>query len=280
MRFWSLSFLVLIGFNFFVWHQIFSASAPKTVFYFLDVGQGDSELIDFAGKVQLLVDGGPDKKALFELANALPAGDRYLDLVAITHPQKDHFGGLYEILGRYRVGAILLSGREGQGSAWEALKNLIEQKKIPVVFLGAGDRIQYRQHRVMVLAPDGELLQDKEINNSSLVFKIESQGVKALLTGDIAAKAENYLVDKADINVDLLKVPHHGSKTSSSPRFVSAVSPAVSVIGVGEKNIYGHPHNLVLQRLEAAGSRIYRTDRQGTIKITAQDGIMEIFPSR
>jgi len=103
MRYWSLSFLLLAGFNFFIWHQVITGARGDLNLYFLKVGQGDSELAQLPGGVQILIDGGPDKSVLLELAKALPANDRYLDMLVMTHPQTDHFAGFFWKKNRFRL---------------------------------------------------------------------------------------------------------------------------------------------------------------------------------
>src|SRR3989338_2652634 len=167
MRYWSLSFLVLAGFNLFIWYEAIAGGIAELNLYFLKVGQGDSELAQLPGGVQILIDGGPDKSVLLELAKALPANDRYLDLLIMTHPQTDHFAGFFDVVERYKVGAFIATGREGETETWEKLRRLLEEKQIPVILAQAGDNIIYKNSRFEVLSPDSEMLRDKEINESS-----------------------------------------------------------------------------------------------------------------
>lgn len=281
MRYWSLSFLLLAGFNLFIWHQvIFSASGDLNL-YFLNVGQGDSELAQLPGGVQVLIDGGPDKSVLLELAKTLPANDRYLDLLVMTHPQVDHFAGFSDVLDRYKVGAFIVSGREGETETWEIFRKLLEEKQIPVILVKAGDKITYKDSRFEVLSPDGKLLQDKELNESSIILKLESEGISVLFTGDAGFKTENHLLSTSEagsLNVDVLKVGHHGSKFATGANFLAATTPLISTIEVGRKNRYGHPTEATLNHLKSIGGAIYRTDENGTVQLKVRDGKIAVYP--
>ncbi len=276
MKYLSLIFLVLIGFNSFVWYHVLVNDKDDLDIYFLDVGQGDSQLIKLPGGARVLIDGGPDKSVLFELANVLPRTDKYIDLVVVTHPQLDHFGGLYDVIERHKIGALIMPNRDGKSEAWKDFVRLLGEKNIPVVFVNAGDLISYKTSSLAVLSPNEEFLKHREVNESSIVLGLNSEGVRALFTGDIGFQTENYLVDVYDIDTDILKVGHHGSKFSTGLNFLAEATPKISVIGVG-KNRFGHPTGAVLSRLRSVGSSIYRTDQDGTIHLQINDGIIGVF---
>jgi competence protein ComEC len=276
MRYLLLIFLVLIGFNIFVWHGVFASSDSDLDIYFLDVGQGDSELVILPGGVRVLIDGGPDKEVLFELSEILPQTNKYIDLVVITHPETDHFGGLYDVIERYGVGAVIASGREGTSDAWSQFVNLLGEKDVPIILVSAGDLIGYKESSFAVLSPTSDFLNDKEVNESSIVLGLQSEDAKSLFTGDIGFGVENYLVDTYDIDADILKVAHHGSRFSTGQKFLSEVTPRISVIEVG-KNSFGHPTQAALNRLMQSGSSIYRTDQNGTVHIKADEGVVGVF---
>lgn len=282
MRYWSLSFLLLAGFNFFIWYQVVFSIDKDLDLYFLNVGQGDSELINLPGNIQILIDGGPDKSVLFELAKAMPDNDRYLDLVVMTHAQTDHFAGFADVVERYKVGAFVVSGREGDSETWKSFEEALIKKNIPIIIAEAGDKIIYKESRLDVISPDKELLRDKEINESSVILRLESEGVKALFTGDAGFKTENHLLNGTSsqdvlLDVDVLKVGHHGSKYATGAAFLAATTPFVSIIEVG-KNTYGHPTEATLSRLKTIGSQVYRTDKNGTVHLQARDGKIAIYP--
>lgn len=270
-----------------VWQRVVAARITGQLeLHFLDVGQGDSQLILLPapggrGKsVSVLIDGGqPNGRAVRELARLLPAGGRRIDLVIMTHPQLDHFGGLIEVLKTYEVGAFVGTGRKGTASAYEELRKTILDRQVPYVRVSEGDRIRYRDSTLAVLRPSSDQLESAELNNTSIVAILEHGEVRALFTGDIgAADEQNLLARGADVRAQVLKVAHHGSRFSSSAPFLEAVRPAVAVIEVG-KNSYGHPTPQAMDRLEAAGARVLRTDRDGTVSIIARDGSLEVFAS-
>ncbi len=282
MRYWSLSFLVLLGFNFFVWYAVITGVVAELNLYFLKVGQGDSELIVLPDGVKILIDGGPDKSVLFSLANAMSPIDRYIDLLVMTHPQTDHFAGFADVIERYKVGAFIATGKEGDSETWKNFEELLKAKKIPIILAGAGDKIRYKDNLITVLAPDEKLMQSKELNDTSLVLELESEGIKSLFTGDIGFTTESYLLNGTpsqvdNLDVDVLKVGHHGSKYATGANFLTAATPIISIIEVG-KNNYGHPTDTVLNRLKQFGSRVYRTDEDGTVRLRVQDGKIAVYP--
>lgn len=247
---------------------------------FLDVGQGDASLIELENDVQVLIDGGPPNGRLTAaLGEILPPYDRTVELVVLTHPELDHYGGLIELLDRYEVGAFIDTGVTKDVEAYEVLTKELEIRKIRRITLRAGDRVRYGAHIFSVLSPDDTLAYAKEKNDTSMVLAFESNGAQFLFTGDISAEVERVVARSLAEPVDVLKVAHHGSKFSSAADFLSVVRPALATIGVG-KNSYGHPTREALARLEAAGARVYRTDRDGTITVRIEDGALRVFVER
>jgi len=270
---------VLVGLDMLIWFLIlFPASARGLEMYFLDVGQGDSSLIMLPGGVKMLIDGGqPNGRLEKNLEKILPMSNRYIDLVMVSHPQLDHYGGLVEVLKNYKVGTILTSNQVSEQAAWQALEKVIREKGIRRIILAAGDKIKYQDSYFDILSPrQSDWAPD--INDFSLVALLESGGLKALFTGDISAEKEKELAAKYDVDVDILKVSHHGSKFSSDSMFLKESSPAVSVIEVG-KNSYGHPTGEALARLVDFSSQIFRTDLNGMIKLILDNGKLTIYTS-
>jgi competence protein ComEC len=268
---------IVVAGNAFVWIRIaVGAGEREPAVYFLDVGQGDAALID-TGSIRVLIDGGPINARLSEeLARIFTFGNRYIDLVVLTHPQTDHFGGLIRILDEYAVGAFIGTGREGNAGTYVALREKIVEKNIPYVSVAEGDAISYGVHRLHVVHPDAASLVSSELNDTSMVAIYEGGGMRVLFTGDIAAHTEALLIEKYDVRADVLKVPHHGSRFSSSEPFLRAVHPALAVIEVGS-NSYGHPVPEVLDRLAQAGARILRTDENGTIRVTGIGSTLRVI---
>lgn len=277
MKYSSLTFLALIFLNIFVWYCILTGWPSGALnIYFFNVGQGDSSLVILPGGPKMLIDGGPDKSVLHELDKTLSPTDRYIDLVILSHPQLDHFAGLISVFERYRVGAFIYNGRAGEVQAWQTLENVLKNKKVPIVALCVGDKITYKKNELAILSPDGASVKDAELNNTALVVELESNGIKTLFTSDIGFEVEDELVSKYNLDIDVLKVPHHGSKYSSGVDFLNKTTPLISVIQVG-KNKYGHPTEAAMNRLARVGSSIYRNDKQGAIHIKAKDGLINIF---
>ncbi|HZX01208.1 MAG TPA: MBL fold metallo-hydrolase [Candidatus Paceibacterota bacterium] len=245
----------------------------------MDIGQGDSALAILPGGVKILFDGGPDKSLLNDLGKILPATDRRIDLVILSHPQADHFTGFISLLDRYEVSYFIWNGRQGETESWKSLASALKEKHVNTLRLMEGDGIKYRESEIKFLSPDETELGDTELNNTVLAAELFSGGVKTLFIGDIGFDVERRLAGKYDMNIDILKVAHHGSKYSSGDEFLAEATPAVSVIQVG-KNTYGHPTKDALDRLAAIGSAIYRNDLAGTVHIEADEGRLNIFKER
>ena len=247
---------------------------------FLDVGQGDASLVELGNDMQMLIDGGPPNgRLLAAIGKALSPYDRTIELVVLTHPELDHYGGLIELLRRYEVGAFIDAGVTKEVEAYGVLVKELTVRGVRRITLRAGDTIHYGTHTFTVLSPDDTLTYAKEKNDTSMVLAFESQGARFLFTGDIGAEVERAVVKAFDKPFDVLKVPHHGSKFSSVAEFLSAVRPTLAAIGVG-KNSYGHPTREALARLEAVGARVYRTDHSGTITVQVENGVLRTFVER
>ena len=282
-------FLILIScliiFDFYIWKDIFVLKASSNVTaYFLNVDQGDSELIKFENTskfiqnpVYLLIDAGkPNGMALRELDKIISPFNKHIDLALLTHPQLDHFGGFIEILNKYEIGAFIDNGRLGETDSYSSLKENLELKKTKRVILKEGDKIIYGNNILKILSPNQSLKNSKELNDGCLVVKLESKDFNAFFTGDIGFNVEDYLVSKYDLASDILKVPHHGSKYSSGKSFLRAVNPKISIIGVG-KNTYGHPSKLTLDTIAKQGSLVFTTKEEGSIKIERIADKLKVF---
>lgn len=271
---------LFVVFNFLVWQQIiFAKPASQPELYFLDVGQGDAELLVLPPGVKILTDAGPDKKITAALGQKGIIADRYVDLAVISHPQLDHFGGFLNLLDYYDFGAFIINGRDDSPAAeWSALVEKIKSKNIPLITLGRGDRIQYGASQIDILSPDKNYVESGELNDTAIVELIKTPIFKTILASDIGSNIEDFLVKSGDdLRADILKVAHHGSKYSTSAEFLTAVRPRLSIIEVGAGNNYGHPTNDALGRLKEIGSQIFRTDLSGTIKVLADNNKLSIF---
>lgn len=236
----------------------------------LDIGQGDAILLEAPTGQVILVDGGPDKKVLRRLGEELPFWERRIDLVVLSHPHEDHFAGLHEVLNRYEVGAVMITGVEALGQGYQQLLSNIETKHIPLLLIEEPQEVSFGDVRLHILYPDHSFKGKRisNLNNSSIVIKIQYKEIDMLLTGDAEQEEEAELVETGvDLRAEILKVGHHGSETSSTEAFLKAVQPEVAVISSGVGNKYGHPSPRTLRRLERLGIPVRRTDTEGTIHL-------------
>ncbi|MBA3531088.1 MAG: DNA internalization-related competence protein ComEC/Rec2 [Ardenticatenales bacterium] len=236
--------------------------------YALDVGQGDALLIVAPDGKQILIDGGPDPVPLLaELGEQLPPWDRTIELVILSHADADHLGGLPELLSRYRLVQVMDSGHGHTTALYRAWESALAAQSLAPLTATPGQRWHLGDGAVLeVLAPTGEPFES--LNDNAVVLRLSYGNFCALLTGDIEAEAEARLVRSGQLaRCQLLKVAHHGSKTSSTQTFLDATEPRYALISAGRDNRFGHPHAEVLARLEAMGVQSFRTDTQGTIHL-------------
>ena len=176
-----------------------------------------------------------------------------IDYMIISHFDYDHVNGLLTVLEKLEVSKIIIGKQGEENEQYKQFKKLVNQKNVTVLNVKKGDVVNIEKDiKFNVLFPTSELIQENVINNNSLVVKLEHKDFKMLFTGDIEEIAEERLLklyDKEELKADILKVPHHGSKTSSSQKFLEAVSPKLALIGVGENNKFGHPNDEVLNRI-------------------------------
>lgn len=230
---------------------------------FLDIGQGDAILVTTPHGKQVVIDGGPSGIELArELGAAMPHWDRSLDAIVLTHPQEDHVGGLPEALRRFDSGAVYGTGDANRTQSFAAF----EERANPRA-LASGDRFELDGVAFEVLWPPRDYV-TRELNDRSLVLLVTYRGFAALLTGDIESGPQRALLADGIGQIDVLKVPHHGSKTSDSG-FLRDAGAAVAVISVGADNRFGHPHEETLTALSE--TRVFRTDVDGRV-VVSSDG--------
>jgi competence protein ComEC len=241
----------------------------------LDVGQGDGILVEGERGGRLVIDGGPDPaRLLVALDERLPPWDRRIDILILTHPHEDHVAGLPAILARYRVGRVYEPGMRGPGPGYQAWVAAFAQGGPPRGRLSTGDRLRLDGIAFHVLWPDANRVPDlpadggTAINNVSIVLLGDVGQQRFLLAGDIEEGVDPVLLQRGLPRVDLLKVAHHGSRTSSTSAFLAAVQPTVAVVSAGAGNPYGHPAPATIDRLHAAARSTYRTDTDGTVEVT------------
>jgi len=255
--------------DFFAWQEVFRLTGRMLKVVFFDVGQGDCIFIETPQGHQIMIDGGPDAAVVKKLKKEVPFWDRGIDLVILTHPEKDHLAGLLEVLKRYRIDHILWTGVARKTDDYNEWKELIKTEGAKTAVVKGGESIKAGDVEINILYPL-ESLEGKEFENSndtSIVSRLIFYDSTFLFTGDITSKVELKLVDKdVSLKSEVLKVAHHGSKYSSADGFLNTVSPDIAVIQVGN-NPYGHPAQEVLQRLDKFGVETFRTDIDGDIKL-------------
>lgn len=236
---------------------------------FLDVGQGDSIYIKAFGKTDMLIDGGRNGDVLLQnLSATMDAFDNQIDVLIITHPDEDHSGGLVSVVRDYKIGAIFISGNISDNKNYNQILKIAESEKIPTFKAEVGTNIYLDKDKEIVfeiLSPKGEVLFE-ESNSTSILGRLVYGESEFMLTGDAGVDIEEIVLKEGgDIDSDVLKLGHHGSKTSSSINFLKAVDPEVVIISAGENNSYGHPHKEVMDRVNSLDIRSLATYDLGII---------------
>lgn len=258
--------LIILGY----WFVLFNGNVLEGNLrvIFLNVGQGDAALIQ-TSQQNILVDGGPDKNIIYKLDQYIPFYNREIDLMILTHLDSDHLTGLVEVLKRYSVEKIINNGLKDYNSIALEWEKLIQEKNIPQQIVDIPLNIKLdEQTLIEFLWPSQDLINKSkgDDNFTSLVFKLIHGNNKFLFTGDLPKEAEEILVVTGrDLNADVLKVGHHGSKYSSGLEFLQRVAPEYGIISVGTDNNFGHPTLRVLKNLENINAKILRTDQLGDI---------------
>jgi competence protein ComEC len=288
---WSLIILILI--NFVIFYAVFAEDREgKLRVIFLDIGQGDAIFIESPNGNQVLVDSGPDKNIINALNRIMPFYDKSIDAVIVTHPDQDHIGGLPEILKNYSVGKYFNNGMISDtgtfkeitqeikrinsdasvGAPTEASENTISEVLMEGETLDLGDGVYLK-----ILYPNKKP-SGTDTNKYSIVAKLYYGDSDILLTGDIPTDVEKYLAmtEGEELDSDILKVAHHGSKNSLSPEFFSAVFPEYSIISASKDNSFGHPHKEIIDALNNIGTNILRTYEMGDITFVSDGGKIAI----
>lgn len=244
---------------------------------FLDIGQGDATFIEWADGTQMLVDCAIDSRILEALGRAMRHGDHVIDYLLVTHPDQDHYGGCVDVLKRFEIKNIVYTGYEKTGNSYFPIfLQAIEQEQAEFFPIQAEQIWNIGSSTLHFLYPDVPVSTHKVVkkmgkkdasNNTSIVFTLEYEGKKILFTADAEKEVEEYLIKKygAILDIDVLKVGHHGSSGSSIDSFLSLVRPEFAMISSGKDNRYGHPAPRTLKRLERVGAEVWRTDEKGDI---------------
>ncbi len=252
---------------------------------FLDIGQGDSILIRSPNGMTMLIDGGNSDRDANEVI--LPKlhdwGAGQLDVMVATQPDADHIGGLPAVLENFPVANVALTGQVHTTQVYERFLTAIRDSGVNAVQVRTGTTIPFDPAlQLEVLGPEDRFVQDpNDRNNASIVIKMTYGQVSFMFTGDAEGQEEGViLASGADLRSTVLKVGHHGSRTSTGEDFLAAIDPQIGVISAGAGNQYGHPHQEVLDRLNQFGVRVYRTDQSGTITITTEGSTIDVVTDR
>jgi competence protein ComEC len=271
-------FLLLLA-TIFVFYLDWQNSNRKLTFAMLDVGQGDALFIESPTGTQVLIDGGPPRKILSQLARVMSPLDRHIDAFIITNPDQDHIGGFPDVLNVYKVDRVFESGTWNDSKTYQNLRTEIKNKNIPDILARKGMRLNIGGGAAIdILFPDRDVSAWSP-NDGSVMAKLIYGNTSIMLTGDATIKTEKIILGEyspAQLRSAILKVGHHGSRTSTSASFVKALSPQYALISDGKDNKYGHPHQETLNTLSSLGVKIFRTDLLGSI-VMKSDGQNALF---
>jgi len=259
-----LTFSFLTFFVYFLFQNLDS----KTKIVFCDVGQGDATYIRVKNKVDVLIDAGPDKKILNCLGKHMPFWDKKIELAFLSHPNKDHYQGFFFINGRYKIERFVTVESPFVSPSYKNLIETLKKNQVLILKKFQGDQINVLNDRFLFLWPVKNYFSYQD-NDYSHLLLFQEDDFKALFTGDASPKILNLIVKTNTIdfikNINLLKIPHHGSKNGLTKNFLSISNPKIAVISVGKNNTYGHPAKEVLEMLKAQKVKIKRTDEEGNI---------------
>lgn len=273
-----ISLIILIILTASVWFLVFQHKNNNYLkVVFLDVGQGDAIYIEAPNGRQMLIDGGPDATLLASLAKVMPFADRSIDIILATHPDMDHIGGFPLLLDNYKVTSIIENGTVSTTTVSASLEEKITKKKINKIIASRAMHIILDAEKNIyfdILFPDGRDISNFDSNDGSIVGKLTYGSNSFLLTGDASIYEENLIEwnekDSA-LQADVLKLGHHGARTSTSILWLEKVNPSMAIVSAGKDNSYGHPHKELLDRLASLHIPFLSTGDLGNI-IFESDG--------
>lgn len=252
-----------------VWLSFLSVSGSDNLkIVFCNVGQGDGILIT-KGKIQVIVDGGPNNKISDCISKHIPFWDRKIELVILTHPHSDHFMGLIKIFDEYEVKNYLFNDINLTSTkSYNLLKEKVEKENSNLISPVVGNYFKFGMVELKILAAGQSAANLNDLNSYSIVNKLTYNSFTVLLTGDIQEKESDNLSQNKEIeNIKVLKLPHHGSDHGATDNLINKTKPETSIISVG-KNSYGHPNPEIIDELKKIHTKIIRTDEAGDIVIT------------
>lgn len=258
--------------------SIISIGNKQLNVYFLDVGQGDSCFIVTPNKKTILIDGGGSTSETFDVGKdtlipyLLDRGFTKIDYVFISHFDQDHVGGILPVIEELKIGQIYIAKQEKISENYEVFKKIVQKKKLKVKEVIAGNTIIIEDLQFHILWPIDQQISENQLNNNAIVMKLQYKKFSMLFTGDIEKIAEEGILNQYKNNLNsleatVLKVAHHGSKSSSTEEFLKAVNSKVAIISVGENNLFGHPNVNIIKRLKSLRMQIFRTDIDGEISM-------------
>jgi competence protein ComEC len=252
-----------------IWYAALHESrSGKLTIAFMNIGQGDSIYIESPTGTQVIVDGGPDGSVIRELSHLVPFYDRTIDALIVTNPDQDHFSGFVDVMDRYKVKSVFESGTKKDSGGYQALEQKITDEKADHELLRRGEVLDIGGGAyIAVLFPDRNVY-GLDSNPGSLIMQLVYGKTKVMLMGDTVIPVENFVaqLDGAKLQSQILKLGHHGSRTSSGDALIAAVHPNVAIVSAGCDNKYGHPHKETLDRLASAHVPYLWTCKEGTIE--------------
>lgn len=267
LKLWQWLAIGLVVANLTVVYVAFTRPDGLAHIYFLDVGQGDSIFIKTAENHKILIDGGSSANVVNLLDRLMPAWSRAIDLVILTHPHADHAAGLIEVLKRYSAREFLFNGMVYESETYTTLLQIIDERHLNIVAADTDCDYTFNQAQLDVIYPSVDDQPFDDPNDSSIVSNFKYGNFELLLTGDISTKVERELIQGGLLpDIDILKIAHQGSRTSTSQSLIDVTQPEVGIISVG-RNKFGHPHMEVIDRLQQSNVHLYRTDENGTIEV-------------
>ncbi len=273
-------FIILFAFGGIFVYESAKFNDGKLHLVFCDVGQGDAIFIRTSTGSNILVDGGPDDSVLNCLSKHMPFWDKTIQLVILTHPHADHFTGLISVIKRYNVISYDTENIQNPGFGTKILQDNLALKNLSATYLYKGDIFTNKESfSLLTLWPSADFVRNSlsnfpseaknlDLNGFSVIELLSYGSFKALLTGDAGVVIEDKIAREAG-KIDVLKVPHHGSKTGMSDNFLKEISPSLAIISVGAKNRYGHPSKEILTLLKNNNIKVLRTDRDGEVEIVS-----------
>ncbi len=247
----------------------------SAVMTFLDVGQGDSSIIQFNG-YDILIDAGEKEYGKDVVKKLKDLGVDDIEFLVATHPHSDHIGGIATVLENFEVENFVMPEVVHTTNTFENMIDLVAEKKINVIMPEQGQKLIETEGAVLqVISP--KITNEDNLNNYSICLKFDFGNTRAIYTGDAEVMVEKMILESGvGLNADIFQVGHHGSVTSNSESFLGAMTPQIGIISSGKNNDYGHPHEEIVERFENIGTELYRTDQLSDITITTDGSTIEV----